>query len=76
MSEVWVAEYASAHYTFRAAASTPGPAMEALIRGLKWHGWDRHLADDWFDVDDINTYRIGAGVCLRDDTPLTNVYTD
>lgn len=69
---VWVAEYHSEHFTFRAVGHTADEAKKSLERGLKRHGRARGLPDPhtWFEPEDYLVHEIEFGGCLRDDTEI------
>jgi hypothetical protein len=46
---VYLAEYTSAHYAFRAVGSTRDKALHALEAGLVRHARQHHLMRDWYE---------------------------
>ena len=71
---MWLTEYDSPSFTFRAFGTTKREAEGAMINGLNHHGKDCGLPVNWYDVDSINTYEFHAGWVRRDDTLILPKY--
>lgn len=66
---MWRAEYQSKHFCFEAYGETEEETRAYLLEGLRTHGKQCGLPDDWFHQDEVCPVEIFTGV-FRDGIPL------
>jgi hypothetical protein len=82
MTDIYLAEYDSRNFAFRAIAATPEEATAALVNGLQDHAMQYDLTMDWYYVEtygsaeewaaeEATVQRMTIGRCTRDGSEIT-----
>lgn len=67
----YLAEFESAHFSFRATGETEADARAKMAEGLTGHARQCGIPVDWFDPDDFNVTKLQPSGFWRDGS-LTN----
>lgn len=67
---MYVAKMETRHFSFEAYGNDEHAARRAMRNGLAKHAEQYGVAESFFDHCEVQTYRITAGQCFRDNAPL------
>lgn len=69
---LWVAALDTRNFSFEGYGETRDAAWGVLVQGLRRHGVQYKLADDWFadSLGDIEPREVKIGAAYRDGSPI------